>query len=589
MSLNLQIPSTGGHGNAITLNGATIVQPYIYSDDGKVVENIQVMAVNKDGMGLTELLPYGTYVYDKPEIYLIKPINFTYLGRYSFTIQTAPTQAVVYVSKLSSTEYLEFEKGWFDFYLLQEKIIIDGIQTKEDGSAVIESYTVNSSSEYLIFWFKTSIEAVFQSPFLKVNSTYLEETEVGTYQVVSVPVYRNDSYNSSSVTIKGKVEDTSSSQDSNILAYHFGTLSLVPPGKPSIINDTNIEINQLSLTQEGNFKKAEIAFPFDIYAGQTYDIKIGETLYSNITAQVKDFYVFLGSDYLSDQNTEEYPFCIYNTISVQNPEGGSTNPGDNVVVSNNNSVVLLASDQSTVDLKIASNAKDLEETQKTLPNMVKQAIGSGTYVELSDGYFSYTANCPLNQIAEIFLHLNSKTASIQIESIQYNYSLNLVCLAGETLITLADGSQKQLCEIQVGDQVLSQNGVIARVEKVNTNAMSDYHTLYTFENGTVIDETGPHAFYNVEKNCFLNLSSWEIGYHALDERNNPVSLVSKERVDEPKQRFGIWTSTKMYYANGLLSAEHTKNLELLEEVEIDEMIEMINSINSDIMMEFISY
>ena len=45
----------------------------------------------------------------------------------------------------------------------------------------------------------------------------------------------------------------------------------------------------------------------------------------------------------------------------------------------------------------------------------------------------------------------------------------------------------------------------------------------------------------------------------------------------------------MYYANGLLSAEHTKNLELLEEVEIDEMIEMINSINSDIMMEFISY
>jgi hypothetical protein len=49
--------------------------------------------------------------------------------------------------------------------------------------------------------------------------------------------------------------------------------------------------------------------------------------------------------------------------------------------------------------------------------------------------------------------------------------------------------------------------------------MGSFHTLYTFENGAVIDETGPHAFYNVEEDSYLALSSWKIGYHTLDEFN----------------------------------------------------------------------
>lgn len=72
------------------------------------------------------------------------------------------------------------------------------------------------------------------------------------------------------------------------------------------------------------------------------------------------------------------------------------------------------------------------------------------------------------------------------------------CLSGDTLITLADGGTRRLAEVRPGDLLLAGDGTATRVRRVARGCWNDHHTLYRFEDGTVIDEIHAHRFYNCE-------------------------------------------------------------------------------------------
>lgn len=152
------------------------------------------------------------------------------------------------------------------------------------------------------------------------------------------------------------------------------------------------------------------------------------------------------------------------------------------------------------------------------------------------------------------------------------------CLAGETPIAMANGSQKRLDELIPGDLVQDINGHFTKVLKVNHGTFNPYHTLYYFEGDIVIDEISTHRFFNVEKGFWEHLKKWRIGDHALDINGEKRALLRKQRIYERKENFGLDTESGRYFANNLLSGPARCNQTLLKNSSLKKAVEMVNSI-----------
>lgn len=155
------------------------------------------------------------------------------------------------------------------------------------------------------------------------------------------------------------------------------------------------------------------------------------------------------------------------------------------------------------------------------------------------------------------------------------------CLSGDTLITMTDGTVKQMQDIVVGDMVISQTGKPTRVYNTARGVFNDYHVLYHFDDGTVIDETHDHRFYNVEQGFWQRLKHWKLGEHAVGQNGAEIALVSKELVTERAEMFGIFTEDGTYFANGLLSGAAQCNRTLLETATAEKAIDMMLSLEEE--------
>lgn len=162
-----------------------------------------------------------------------------------------------------------------------------------------------------------------------------------------------------------------------------------------------------------------------------------------------------------------------------------------------------------------------------------------------------------------------------------------VCLSGDTLITMHDGTEKRLDTLKKGDKVLAQDGSIDIIYEFKRGFYSPYHTLYYFDNGTVIDETHDHRFYNKTQGFWQRLKLWNIGDIALDKDNQEVALIKKEVVNEEIENFGIFTHSGTYYANGLLSGAAQCNRKLLANASTDQVVEMMTSIDEKDLLELL--
>lgn len=217
----------------------------------------------------------------------------------------------------------------------------------------------------------------------------------------------------------------------------------------------------------------------------------------------------------------------------------------------------------------------------------------------------------------MFISEQSRNATAQLEIID-SYP---PCLSGDTLITMADGSTKPLRELKFGDMVLSGDGEATAVISTSRGRFSDHHTLYTFEDGTVIDESADHRFFNVDLGYWAWLKDWRIGDRAValggpvvhvdgaggtalqgdgslvsptgaTKKPSPLSrltaLVKVERIDEPAECFGLWTESRDYWAGGLLSGETMANQRLLADATAEQAAEMLASIEPEMVREMMA-
>lgn len=159
------------------------------------------------------------------------------------------------------------------------------------------------------------------------------------------------------------------------------------------------------------------------------------------------------------------------------------------------------------------------------------------------------------------------------------------CLSGDTLITIADGTDKRLDALTEADIVLGGDGMPAKILRLARGRWNPYHTLYRFADGTIIDEVHEHRFYNCEQGFWQKLKNWRIGEHARRIDGGAAALVDVQRIEERKEMFGLWVERDSYWANGLLSGDAKANLPLLENATAEQAADMAASLNEKALLK----
>lgn len=152
------------------------------------------------------------------------------------------------------------------------------------------------------------------------------------------------------------------------------------------------------------------------------------------------------------------------------------------------------------------------------------------------------------------------------------------CLSGDTLITLADRTERRLDELTGSELVLGGDLRPAHILRLARGMWSPSHTLYHFDDETVINETHEHRFFNVEQGFWQKLKNWRVGDHAKRLDGGAPALVSVEPKEERAEMFGIWVERGSYWANGLLSGDASANRPLLADATVEQAIDMAESL-----------
>lgn len=118
----------------------------------------------------------------------------------------------------------------------------------------------------------------------------------------------------------------------------------------------------------------------------------------------------------------------------------------------------------------------------------------------------------------------------------------------------------------------------AHILRLARGMWSPSHTLYHFDDETVIDETHEHRFFNVEQGFWQKLKNWRVGDHAKRLDGGAPALVSVEPKEERAEMFGIWVERGSYWANGLLSGDASANRPLLADATVEQAIDMAESL-----------
>lgn len=161
------------------------------------------------------------------------------------------------------------------------------------------------------------------------------------------------------------------------------------------------------------------------------------------------------------------------------------------------------------------------------------------------------------------------------------------CLSGDTLITLADRTERRLDELTGTEMVLGGDLHPARILRLARGMWSPSHTLYHFDDETVIDETHEHRFFNVEQGFWQKLKNWHVGDHAKRLDGAAPALVSVEPKEERAEMFGIWVERGSYWANGLLSGDASANRPLLANATVEQAIDMAESLTEKDLMRIL--
>jgi hypothetical protein len=144
-------------------------------------------------------------------------------------------------------------------------------------------------------------------------------------------------------------------------------------------------------------------------------------------------------------------------------------------------------------------------------------------------------------------------------------SINIVCgscLRPGTPVRMADGTERRIEDVRVGDLVLSVDpetgGLVPDRVVAAPRGVGRAWDEWTFSDGTVVGTVGRHRFWNADLGEFMYLEAWNEGEQALSfadasDRFGPL-LVSRVHHDEESEHHTLFTEKyNNYFAAGLLA------------------------------------
>ena len=188
----------------------------------------------------------------------------------------------------------------------------------------------------------------------------------------------------------------------------------------------------------------------------------------------------------------------------------------------------------------------------------------GTNKELLITITSSADNNKVITVTKAYLyHLGAYGGYTKVDGDMEYHILWDSCLTGDTLITMADKSEKRLDEMEVGDKVLSvdfdtKQHIVSEVvytDKEQNKQHSEYD-LWKFSDGTEIKTVRRHEFYNLEAKRMKYMDEWKIGEHTLKVDGTHPALVEHKTVKEVIKHYKLTLDgNTAYFANGLLSGD----------------------------------
>ena len=133
------------------------------------------------------------------------------------------------------------------------------------------------------------------------------------------------------------------------------------------------------------------------------------------------------------------------------------------------------------------------------------------------------------------------------------------CLLKGTLITMADGTIKEISAVKVGDKVMciNEQGLIdedtVTFADGDTKKYNDNYDLWEFENNYEVRTTHHHRFYNIERQAFVYLDEFNLGEHTITTNEEQIELQKHTNMTNTVHHFTIATEKyNNYFANGML-------------------------------------
>ena len=133
------------------------------------------------------------------------------------------------------------------------------------------------------------------------------------------------------------------------------------------------------------------------------------------------------------------------------------------------------------------------------------------------------------------------------------------CLLKGTLITMANGTIKEISAVKVGDKVMciNEQGLIdedtVTFADGDTKKYNDNYDLWEFENNYEVRTTHHHRFYNIERQAFVYLDEFNIGEHTITTNEEQIELQKHTNMINTVHHFTIATEKyNNYFANGML-------------------------------------
>lgn len=241
------------------------------------------------------------------------------------------------------------------------------------------------------------------------------------------------------------------------------------------------------------------------------------------------------------------------------PEHGKTFAKGYTVTINNDTTWILADSKNEVDIMLTL----LDGSCVYIYSWDNYNTATTTWTDVvaltCANYVSFTENGAANYLENGTYFLS---ADITIDKLLY-----LNCIDENTLVTMADGSEKRLGDVEVGDEVLSIDydtmTLISRKVIYSGKDEPDYDDWYVncywenvFSDGTIIKQAMNHRFYNLENELYIYMKDWNTGEHTYKLDGTNPQLVSRTLV-QGRINYGRITlaDSNNYFANGLSTAD----------------------------------